>query len=60
MIGGTTYEEARAVSLLNQQLATTAAATSGGVAPRILLGGSCMHNSKRYVRYLTVVAVEWD
>lgn len=49
MIGGTTFEEARAVSLLNQQLATAAATTSGGssTAPRILLGGSCMHNSSR-------------
>jgi hypothetical protein len=51
MIGGTTFEEARAVSLLNQQLATAAATTSGGssTAPRILLGGSCMHNSSRSV-----------
>lgn len=38
MLGGTTYEELRAVALLNQQL---------GGHVRILLGGTCVHNSSR-------------
>jgi hypothetical protein len=38
MLGGTTYEESRAIALLNQQL--------GGQA-RVLLGGTCVHNSTR-------------
>ncbi|OXG71337.1 hypothetical protein C352_01053 [Cryptococcus neoformans CHC193] len=45
MLGGTTYEEARAVALLNQKLATDAAGGPGGT--RILLGGSTIHNSSR-------------
>lgn len=42
MIGGTTYEEARAIALLNQD--GTAIGTGGA---RFLLGGSCIHNSSR-------------
>ncbi|CED82751.1 vacuolar protein sorting-associated protein 45 [Phaffia rhodozyma] len=51
MVGGTTYEEARAVALLNQQLQASANATSGNPssAPRILLGGTCVHNSKSFL-----------
>lgn len=57
MVGGTTYEEARAVALLNQQLIAAAAAAPGGgggshTAPRIILGGTCMHNSQRCVHPL--------
>lgn len=46
MVGGTTYEEARTVSLLNQE-----SASSGSYAPgtRILLGGTYIHNSSRCV-----------
>ena len=40
MIGGTTYEEARTVALLNQDSAST--------GTRVLLGGTCVHNSSRY------------
>ncbi|WWC85327.1 uncharacterized protein L201_000190 [Kwoniella dendrophila CBS 6074] len=47
MIGGTTYEEGRAVALLNQKLATDAAGGSGGT--RILLGGSMVHNSTSFL-----------
>jgi Sec1 family len=39
MIGGTTYEEARTVALFNQD---PAAASTGA---RLLLGGTCVHNS---------------
>lgn len=52
MVGGTTYEEARVVTLLNQDLSTggglpgSAVATAAGT--RILLGGTTVHNSKRY------------
>lgn len=42
MIGGTTYEEARAITLLNQETGGTSAGT------RLLLGGTCVHNSSRY------------
>lgn len=45
IIGGTTYEEARTVALLNQEPPTTGGA--GGA--RILLGGTCVHNSARCV-----------
>ena len=45
MLGGTTYEEGRAVALLNQRLASDAAGGPGGT--RILLGGSTVHNSAR-------------
>lgn len=45
MLGGTTYEEARAVALLNQKLAGDAAGGPGGT--RVLLGGSTVHNSAR-------------
>lgn len=45
MLGGTTYEEARAVALLNQKLASDPAGGPGGT--RILFGGSTIHNSSR-------------
>ncbi|WVQ98586.1 hypothetical protein IAU59_005715 [Kwoniella sp. CBS 9459] len=47
MIGGTTYEESRAVALLNQRLASDAAGGPGGT--RILLGGSTVHNSQSFL-----------
>lgn len=39
MIGGTTYEEARTVALLNQE--------ANSFSTRVLLGGTCVHNSSR-------------
>jgi hypothetical protein len=42
IIGGATYEEARTVALLNQEPAST---STGGA--RLLLGGTCVHNSMR-------------
>lgn len=47
MIGGTTYEEARVVALLNQELAGTNSTTNPGT--RILLGGTSVHNSSSYL-----------
>lgn len=49
MIGGTTYEEARTVALFNQD--STAASTGGlqtAAGTRLLLGGTCVHNSSSY------------
>lgn len=49
IIGGTTYEEARTITLFNQD---PVAASNGGVqtatGTRILLGGTCVHNSSSY------------
>jgi vacuolar protein sorting-associated protein 45 len=50
MLGGTTYEESRAVALLNQRLANEREGGPGGT--RILLGGSTVHNSASYVSLL--------
>jgi hypothetical protein len=49
MIGGTTYEEARTVALLNQELSgpTAGGIASSGEGTWILLGGTCVHNSSR-------------
>jgi len=58
MVGGTTYEEARTVAVLNQEPAAMPPGSSttsprGTPAPssgtRILLGGTCIHNSSRHV-----------
>ncbi|KAI0248271.1 hypothetical protein BJV78DRAFT_1238515, partial [Lactifluus subvellereus] len=44
VIGGTIYEEAKTVALLNQE------PTSGSAkSARLLLGGTCVHNSARWV-----------
>ena len=52
MIGGTTYEEARTVTLLNQDpAAATNGVLQGAVGTRILLGGTCVHNSSSYVLF---------
>jgi len=52
MIGGVTYEEARAIALFNQD---PAAASNGSVTTtggaRILLGGTCIHNSSSYAYF---------
>ncbi|KAG9018126.1 vacuolar protein sorting-associated protein 45, partial [Tulasnella sp. 427] len=49
MVGGTTYEEARAITRLNQELA----AQPGGSATRVLLGGTCIHNSSSFLHQLS-------
>ncbi|GAA5982763.1 hypothetical protein JCM11641_007780 [Rhodosporidiobolus odoratus] len=56
MVGGTTYEEAKAVAQLNAQFAA-GQGLSGSVGPagpigagtRIILGGTCVHNSKSFL-----------
>ncbi|KIR58592.1 hypothetical protein I314_05431 [Cryptococcus bacillisporus CA1873] len=54
MLGGTTYEEARAVALLNQKLASDLAGGPGGT--RILLGGSTIHNSSSFLDMVEAAA----
>ncbi|BGP11534.1 vacuolar protein sorting-associated protein 45 [Rhodotorula toruloides] len=56
IVGGTTYEEAKAVAQLNAQFAT-GQHLSGSMGPsgpvsagtRIILGGTCVHNSKSFL-----------
>ncbi|KAG1772406.1 Sec1 family-domain-containing protein [Suillus occidentalis] len=50
MIGGTTYEEARTVALLNQEAGNSSTGT------RLLLGGTCVHNSSSYVEMIRAAA----
>lgn len=51
IIGGTTFEEARTVALLNDASSNnnngTATSTSTPAGLRLLLGGTCIHNSSR-------------
>ncbi|WVO21862.1 uncharacterized protein IAS62_003182 [Cryptococcus decagattii] len=54
MLGGTTYEEARAVALLNQKLASDPTGGPGGT--RILLGGSTIHNSSSFLDMVEAAA----
>lgn len=50
VIGGTTYEEARSIALLNERLASGQGFTGPGPQPqlgaRVILGGTYIHNSK--------------
>jgi len=48
MVGGTTYEEARTIALLNQDSAST--------GTRVLLGGTCVHNSSSYLEMVRTAA----
>ncbi|WRT66980.1 uncharacterized protein IL334_003945 [Kwoniella shivajii] len=57
MIGGTTYEEGRAVALLNQRLANDTAGGPGGT--RILLGGSMVHNSTSFLDMVESCALHY-
>ncbi|KAF9454695.1 Sec1-like protein [Macrolepiota fuliginosa MF-IS2] len=57
IIGGATYEEARTVSLYNQDpVAASNGALPPGVGVRLLLGGTCMHNSSSYVEMVRSAA----
>lgn len=61
MIGGTTYEEARTVALFNQDPVN---ASNGGIANpagvRLLLGGTCVHNSSTYMLVFHLMVVLTD
>lgn len=50
VVGGVTFEEAAAVAALNANLAKAAA--PGTTAPRIILGGTAVHNSKSFLAEL--------
>ncbi|EKM51743.1 uncharacterized protein PHACADRAFT_262057 [Phanerochaete carnosa HHB-10118-sp] len=56
MIGGTTYEEARTVGLLNQESASSGSYAAG---TRLLLGGTAVHNSSSFVEMMRSAAVNW-
>ncbi|TFK40537.1 Sec1-like protein [Crucibulum laeve] len=60
MIGGTTYEEARTVTLFNQD---PVAASNGGITNaagiRLLLGGTCVHNSSSYIEMVRAAAANF-
>ncbi|KAI0283920.1 Sec1-like protein [Russula aff. rugulosa BPL654] len=51
IIGGATYEEARTVALLNQEPASGIAAGA-----RLLLGGTCVHNSMSFLEMIDLAA----
>ncbi|KAF5360755.1 hypothetical protein D9756_004715 [Leucocoprinus leucothites] len=53
IIGGATYEEARTVSLYNQDPTTASnGALPPGAGVHLLLGGTCVHNSSSYIEML--------
>ncbi|KAJ4472397.1 Sec1 family-domain-containing protein [Lentinula lateritia] len=57
MIGGTTYEEAKSVAQINQQ--QSAVSSNGGpssAGARLLLGGTCVHNSTSYLEMIRTAA----
>ncbi|KAH9980329.1 Sec1-like protein [Lactifluus volemus] len=54
VIGGTTYEEARTVALLNQEPASS---NTGGA--RLLLGGTCVHNSASFLEMMDLAAASF-
>ncbi|KAJ3901024.1 Sec1 family-domain-containing protein [Lentinula edodes] len=57
MIGGTTYEEAKTIAQINQQ--QSAASSNGGLSSagaRLLLGGTCVHNSTSYLEMIRTAA----
>ncbi|KAF5311601.1 hypothetical protein D9611_009422 [Ephemerocybe angulata] len=57
MIGGTTYEEARTVTLFNQD--PSSVMEGAGINPgsvRVILGGTCIHNSSSYIEMIRAAA----
>ncbi|KAL5524559.1 VPS45 [Sanghuangporus sanghuang] len=60
VIGGATYEEARVVSLLNQDLSSGSgppgSATASAAGTRILLGGTTVHNSRSFLDMIRTAA----
>lgn len=58
IIGGATFEEARTVALLNEASSnnsTPASSTGTPAGLRLLLGGTCVHNSSRSASCLSLV-----
>ncbi|KAI0087916.1 Sec1-like protein [Irpex rosettiformis] len=56
MVGGTTYEEARTISLLNQESSTHGSYAAG---TRLLLGGTYVHNSSSFVEMIRLASTNW-
>ncbi|EFI27209.1 vacuolar protein sorting-associated protein 45 [Coprinopsis cinerea okayama7 len=57
MIGGVTYEEARTVTLFNQDpSAATNGSIVGSTGTRFLLGGTCVHRSASYIEMVRSAA----
>ena len=57
MIGGTTYEEARTVTLFNQDpVSASDGNVTAATGTRFLLGGSCVHNSSSYLEMVRAAA----
>lgn len=56
IVGGTTYEESRSIALLNQRLAGHEGGPGG---TRVLLGGSCVHNSTSFLEMVMAAAETW-
>ncbi|OAV99887.1 hypothetical protein PTTG_01474 [Puccinia triticina 1-1 BBBD Race 1] len=56
VVGGTTYEEARSIALLNERLASGVGFSGPGPQPqigaRVVLGGTCVHNSRTFLDWL--------
>ncbi|KAG6841995.1 hypothetical protein C0991_004486 [Blastosporella zonata] len=59
MIGGTTYEEARTVSLFNQDPAAASNGVQAAAGTRLLLGGTCVHNSSSYLEMIRSAATSF-
>jgi len=57
MIGGTTYEEGRVVSQLNQESASNPAQAS--YSTRVLLGGTSVHNSSSFLEMIRAAATSF-
>ncbi|KAI0632402.1 Sec1-like protein [Trametes polyzona] len=57
MIGGTTYAEARVVALLNQESASGGPSAAAGT--RLLLGGTCIHNSSSFLDMVRTAATNF-
>ncbi|KAI0690453.1 Sec1-like protein [Cerioporus squamosus] len=57
MIGGTTYAEARVVALLNQE--ATSGGPSAAAGTRLLLGGTCVHNSSSFLDMVRTAAANF-
>ncbi|KAI0357469.1 Sec1-domain-containing protein [Trametes cingulata] len=57
MIGGTTYAEARVVALLNQE--ATSGGPSAAAGSRLLLGGTCIHNSSSFLDMVRAAAANF-
>ncbi|KAG6897241.1 hypothetical protein C0993_007651 [Termitomyces sp. T159_Od127] len=56
MIGGTTYEEARTVAIFNQDSAASSGGVQNTTGTRLLLGGTCVHNSSSYLEMIRSAA----